>query len=108
MLALQGASIILVSTADTENGTHTPQRTIPCRAAENNVFILYANYVGQCFSDQQDLEFHGQRGVYAPDGSILVDFTDYTVHKHKNNYLKERRSELYASLLAARDSSSLT
>jgi predicted amidohydrolase len=125
ILALQGASIILVSTADTENETLTPQKTIPCRAAENNVFIMYSNYVGPCtcFSEQ-GIEFHGQSGVFAPDGSMLGRFesgkvtgsistgllvtclnrTIYNEHKRKNNYLRERRPDIYSHLLALEES----
>lgn len=119
ILALQGASIILISTADTENETHTPQITIPCRAAENNVFAMYANYIGpcSCFSEQEGVEFHGQSGVFGPDGSTLARFQSksestsvvmsgllvaelsidsYAQHKQRNNYLLERRPGIYA------------
>lgn len=117
MLALQGASIILVGTADTENATHTPHRTVPCRAAENGVFVLYANYTGPCtcFSDSEGAVFHGQSTIFAPDGSSLANFKPetatqqvsrgilcaqlnedlYREHKRKNDYLKERRPDIY-------------
>ena len=113
VLSMQGVSILLVSTADTENATHTPLSTLPCRAAENNVFLLYANYTGPCasFSDEQDKVslFHGQSRIVAPDGSVLAHFDVdargllcaqldkevYTEHKRKNDYLKERRPDIY-------------
>ncbi len=83
---------------------------------------MYANYTGPCtcFNGSEDAVFPGQSRIIAPDGSVLAAFSGsggdndsspqasargllcsqldhgrYMEHRRKNNYLEERRPDIY-------------
>jgi predicted amidohydrolase len=67
-LALQGADLIVVPTANMEGYDFVAQHLVPTRAYENQVFIAYANYCGQ----EADIAYNGLSCVVAPDGCALA------------------------------------
>jgi 5-aminopentanamidase len=114
ILALKGASVIIISTAIVDE--MTPRTIVPCRATENHVFIVYSNLSGPCTANPAvDCCFCGQSAIIAPDGEELVRSpvegggllhatlhgARYANHVHRNNYLVERRPDIYGSSLGA-------
>lgn len=67
-LALQGADLIVVPTANMEGFDFVAEHLVPTRAYENQVFVAYANYCGK----EADLVYGGLSCVAAPDGCVLV------------------------------------
>lgn len=67
-LALAGADLIVVPTANMVPYDFVAQAVVPVRAFENQVYIAYANYVGH----EADLHYGGLSNVAAPDGSLLA------------------------------------
>ncbi|CAM9298288.1 unnamed protein product [Ectocarpus fasciculatus] len=108
VLALNGAQVILISTAICDDAT--PRLMIPCRAAENHVAIVYSNLMGRNCTFPAKVWFCGQSAIIAPNGdelaraartesgliSATVDRSRYTEHKMRNDYIAERRPELYS------------
>ena len=126
VLALGGADVILISTALAEGpvADSTPVVTVPARAAENNIFIVYSNLIGsavvidssqgrQGMTESAETNFCGQSAICGPDGSDLVrasktgegmfvatlNSSMFESFVRRNNYLIERRPELYHSLI---------
>lgn len=127
VLALKGATVVLVSTAICDDAT--PRVMIPCRAAENHMVFVYSNLSGpnntfpSIFTNSNEVStdgsttgvvcYCGQSAVVAPNGDELVrasrsysglisanvDPSVYTEHKRRNDYLKERRPELYGCVV---------
>ena len=117
-LAAQGAQIILLPTALGSGPveTLTPNVTVPARAAENHVFILYSNLTGQCHARCGSHMFVGRSAVIGPDGRVVdgaragsdggdtgsvmlvadLDGDAYTGAVQRNDYLALRRPQLYA------------
>jgi predicted amidohydrolase len=114
VLTLKGAEIILIPTALAEGSVAdlVPTITIPTRALENHVFIIYSNLIGSCeLPSKENCAFCGQSGIIAPDGTDLVraskldcglfvselnraEFEDSVV---RNDYIANRRPELYGT-----------
>lgn len=103
-LALRGADLILVPTAQMAPYAFIAERTIPSRAWESQVYVAYANHVGS----ESDLTYVGRSSVTAPDGEILamggeasellfadVDSRRVAASRRDNPYLSDRRPELY-------------
>lgn len=67
-LALQGADLILVPTANMEAFDFVARHLVPTRAYENQLFVAYANFCGR----EGDLAYGGLSCVAAPDGTGLV------------------------------------
>lgn len=65
-LALQGADLIVVPTANMVGFDFVAQHLVPTRAYENQVFVAYANFCGQ----EADLAYGGLSCVAAPDGTV--------------------------------------
>lgn len=63
-LARRGAEVILVPTANPVGFEHVQRLFVPARAAENAVFVAYANYCGA----ENGLEFGGMSVIAGPDG----------------------------------------
>jgi 5-aminopentanamidase len=119
VLRLSGASVILVPTAVVDI---LPARCmVPCRAGENNTFIVYSNFTGSCLtSSDNNVSFCGLSGIFGPDGSELVRaqpheiglFTanligeNYSEYVHRNPYFLERQKKchLYASITESAES----
>jgi predicted amidohydrolase len=67
-LALRGADLVAVPTANMEPFGFVPQTMVRTRAYENQVFILYANRCGR----EPPLTYLGQSSIVGPDGSVLA------------------------------------
>lgn len=67
-LALQGAEVIVVPTANMEGFDFVAQHLVPTRAYENQVFVAYANFCGQ----ERGLAYNGLSCVAGPDGAVLA------------------------------------
>ena len=67
-LAMQGAEVILVPTANMMPFANVNQIIVPARAAENAVTVVYANYCGS----EGDLDYVGLSGISGPDGYLLA------------------------------------
>lgn len=66
-LALAGADLVLVPTANMRPYEFVAQVLVPTRAYENQVFLAYANYVG----NEGELEYCGLSCIVAPDGQVI-------------------------------------
>lgn len=67
-LALDGAELILVPTANMTPYDFICQVTVRARAQENQCYLVYANYCGS----EQDIHYCGQSSIVGPDGSLLA------------------------------------
>ncbi|MGL1833647.1 carbon-nitrogen hydrolase family protein [Rhodocyclaceae bacterium SMB388] len=107
LLALAGAELIAVPTAQMHPYAFVPQTLVAARAFENQVFVAYANRCGR----ERDFDYTGLSSIVAPDGSDLAragDGEDLIVatldkqcladSRRLNTFLRDRRPELYADL----------
>jgi predicted amidohydrolase len=67
-LALAGADMVLVPTANMQDYDFVAQSMVPVRAYENQVFVAYANYVGA----ESEVHYGGLSSVAAPNGQVLA------------------------------------
>ena len=67
-LALQGADLVVVPTANMAGFDFVAQHLVPTRAYENQLFVAYANFCGS----EGDVAYGGLSCVAAPDGAGLV------------------------------------
>lgn len=67
-LALDGAELILVPTANMTPYDFICQVTVRARAQENQCYLVYANYCGA----EQQIQYCGQSSIVGPDGSLLA------------------------------------
>ena len=67
-LALAGAELIVVPTANMAPYDFICQVTVRARAQENQCYLVYANYCG----NEGEIEYCGQSSIVAPDGSWLA------------------------------------
>ena len=106
-LALAGADIILVPTAQMEPYEQVARFVIPARAYENQVYLAYANHAG----NDDGLAYIGLSSICGPNGAILAAagtgdemlyaVTDPTHHKSVRGadpLLSDRRPDLYQPL----------
>jgi predicted amidohydrolase len=106
-LALAGADLVLVPTAQMEPHHIVQRKMIGVRAFENRLFIAYAN----CCGCEGELHYYGESAVCGPEGGDLaragdgeeILFADLDVQRlaaFRNDpcYLRDRRPELYRSL----------
>ena len=109
-LALAGAELILVPTANMKPYDFVAQVTVRSRAYENQCYVLYANYCG----DECGIHYCGQSSIVGPDGHMLgmaehdeeriVATLDRALIENvraDNFYLPDRRPELYGDLSKA-------
>jgi len=107
-LALAGAELILVPTANMQPYEFIADVTVRARAIENQCFVAYANYCGH----EGDLLYCGQSSIAAPDGSrpalagldeaLIVGVLDRQLlddSRAAYSYLHDRRPALYGDLL---------
>lgn len=108
-LALQGADLILVPTANMKPFDSVATRLVPARAEENAVYLTYANYVGT----EGDFDYGGLSCICAPDGSDLarasrdapdllfatLDRSALAACRKLQTHCADRRPELYDRLL---------
>lgn len=106
-LALAGAELILVPTANMIPFDFIADVTVRSRAFENQCYVAYANYCGQ----EGEIHYCGQSSIAAPDGSriaqagldeaLIVGELDRQLmadSRAANRYLNDRRPELYHAL----------
>jgi predicted amidohydrolase len=106
-LALAGAELILVPTANMTPFDFIADVTVRARAYENQCYVAYANYCGH----EGDIQYCGQSSIAAPDGSriaqagldeaLIVGELDRQLmvdSRAANRYLNDRRPELYGAL----------
>lgn len=67
-LALRGAEVVIVPTANPVGYEHVQDILVPARAYENRQFVAYVNYCGA----QNGLAFSGTSLVAGPDGKALA------------------------------------
>ncbi|PWB31322.1 carbon-nitrogen hydrolase [Pseudomonas sp. SDI] len=67
-LAMAGAELILVPTANMVPYDFVCQVTVRARAYENQCYLAYANYCGT----EADIQYCGQSSIVGPDGSLLA------------------------------------
>ncbi|MDF0729803.1 carbon-nitrogen hydrolase family protein [Pseudomonas entomophila] len=67
-LALAGAELLLVPTANMAPYDFTCQVTVRARAQENQCYLVYANYCGA----EGEIQYCGQSSIIGPDGSLLA------------------------------------
>ncbi|MDE8349370.1 MAG: carbon-nitrogen hydrolase family protein [Acidocella sp.] len=67
-LALAGADILLIPTAQMEPYEQVAKHVIPARAYENQLYVAYANHSG----NDDGLSYIGLSSICGPDGAILA------------------------------------
>ena len=67
-LALAGADLVAVPTANMLGFESVPQLLVPARACENQLFVAYAN----CCGSEGNMVYGGQSVVAGPDGRLLA------------------------------------
>jgi predicted amidohydrolase len=106
-LALAGADLILVPTANMAPYDFIAEVTVRARAFENQCYVAYANYCGS----EGDIHYCGLSSIAAPDGSriaqaaqdetLIIGTLDRKLMDDSraiNSYFKDRRPALYAGL----------
>lgn len=103
-LALAGADLVLVPTANMAPYDIVGRTIVPARAFENQVYVAYANYCGS----EGAIEYCGESLLAGPDGQAVVragrtpelivgqaDKSEILAARKGNDYLAERRPEVY-------------
>jgi nitrilase len=103
-LALAGANLLLVPTALPAGGEVVPNYLVPARAAENGIYVAYADYSGQ----ENGLTYAGLSCIMGPDGGTIgrlgeapgllfgvIDTEAVRRTRLEIDYLRERRPTLY-------------
>uniref|UniRef100_UPI0015F0C3E1 carbon-nitrogen hydrolase family protein n=1 Tax=Streptomyces shenzhenensis TaxID=943815 RepID=UPI0015F0C3E1 len=106
--ALAGTDLLLVPTANMHPFELVAESLVPVRAWENQMYVAYANRVGQ----EGEFEFFGLSTLAGPDGVararagrgeelVLADLDPalLAASREANPYLKDRRPGLYGSLV---------
>ncbi|MEU3843504.1 carbon-nitrogen hydrolase family protein [Streptomyces sp. NPDC028635] len=106
--ALAGTDLLLVPTAQMHPFQFVAESMIPVRAFENQMYVAYVNRVGQ----EDEFEFVGLSTLAGPDGvararagrTEQLVFADadpafLAASRENNPYLKDRRPDLYGSLV---------
>jgi 5-aminopentanamidase len=106
-LALGGARVVLVSTANMEPYQESQEVYLRSRALENGVFVAAANTIGE----DERYRYFGQSAVADPGGRIIaragddeeiviadLDLAETTEAQRSSPYLDRRRPSLYATL----------
>ncbi|MEU9243715.1 carbon-nitrogen hydrolase family protein [Streptomyces sp. NPDC048385] len=106
--ALAGTDLLLVPTANMHPFELVAESLVPVRAWENQMYVAYANRVGQ----EGEFEFFGLSTLAGPDGVararagrgeelVLADLDPalLAASREANPYLKDRRPGLYGSLI---------
>ena len=104
-LALEGADLILVPTANMIPFDSVATRLVPARAEENAVYLAYANYIGT----EGAFTYGGLSCICGPDGNDLararqdapdllfadLNHTDLATRRKLQNHLTDLRPTLY-------------
>ncbi len=107
VLALAGADILLIPTAQMEPYTQVAKLLIPTRAYENQLYVAYANHSGS----DDGLNYVGLSSICGPDGAVLAaagtgeeliyataDKTHHASVRQVDPLIHDRRPELYAPI----------
>lgn len=107
LAALGGAQILIVPTANMHPYDKVNDIIIPSRAVENHIFVCYCNWAA--FVSSEGVRFNGRSSVCGPTGDFLAKFHDETglkfvdietqQHANEDEYLKDRRPEIYQGLI---------
>lgn len=108
ILALAGAELIVVPTANMVPYDTIADVTVRSRALENQCYVAYANYCG----NEGTIHYCGLSSIAGPTGlqvalaghdetliSAIIEHEQLTKAKVGNNYLADRRPELYSALV---------
>ncbi len=111
-LALAGARLVAVPSADFEPFRAQQAANLASRAIENNLYVALANTVDR----RRTVDFFGGSGIAGPDGSVVsagyrrtrlavAELRDAAVESSggPDFYLRTRRPELYGALVPAAD-----
>lgn len=106
-LALAGAELILVPTANMRPYEFVAEVTVRSRAFENQCYVAYANYCGS----EDEIHYCGLSSIAAPDGTLcaragldealisgVLDRRLMLDSRAINRYFVDRRPELYDDL----------
>ncbi|SDV11032.1 carbon-nitrogen hydrolase family protein [Pseudomonas mucidolens] len=106
-LALAGAQLILVPTANMVPFDFVAEVTVRARAFENQCYVAYANYCGH----EGEIQYCGQSSIAAPNGDRIalagrdealiigtLEHQSILLARAANHYLQDRRPELYSAL----------
>lgn len=106
-LALGGAQLVLVSTANMEPYQVSQEVYLRSRALENGIFVAAANTIGE----DERYRYFGRSAVADPGGRIIaqagegeeiviagLDLAETTEAQRSSPYLDRRRPSLYATL----------
>jgi predicted amidohydrolase len=106
-LAVAGADIILVPTAQMAPYDQVARHVIPARAYENQVYLAYANHSGS----DDGLDYIGLSSICGPNGAVLAaagrgeelifatfDPAQQTAVRKADPLIADRRPELYGPL----------
>jgi predicted amidohydrolase len=117
VLALAGTQVILISTAWPEAATLYPDFLAQTRAAENHLYLVAANRIGE----ERGTRYLGHSLIIAPDGAKLAEASGdreeilyatfdptesdrkrlvFVPGEYELDPIKDRRPELYGSLVA--------
>ena len=104
LLAVQGADLICVPTANMVGFDAVSEVLLPARGLENQVYVAYANL---CGSDEV-YQYNGISVIVGPDGKTLaraergeallyaeLDKETLAASRRANPYLSDRRTDLY-------------
>ena len=106
-LALAGAELILVPTANMAPYDFVAEVTVRARAFENQCYLVYANYCGS----EGDIHYCGLSSICAPDGKQIglagqeealvvatLDKQEMEASRAINTYFTDRRPGFYSGL----------
>lgn len=114
-LALRGADVLLVPTANMVEFPEVVQRLVPARACENRLFVAYVNACGTEPLAGGSLRYGGLSTLCGPMGEVLSQAGDapalwvHTLRRgellaaRQSSQLPQRRAALYASLSERED-----
>ena len=107
-VALAGADVLLVPTAQMEPYEQVALHVIPARAYENQIYVAYANHSGA----DDGLNYIGLSSICGPDGAVLAmagkgeemlyasfDATHHGRVRMADPLIADRRPELYAPIV---------
>jgi predicted amidohydrolase len=106
-LALAGADVILIPTAQMQPYEQVARHVLPARAYENQVYTAYANHSG----DDDGLSYVGLSSICGPNGAVLamaglgeemlfaeLDTAHLAAVRAADPFFKDRKPELYGAL----------
>jgi predicted amidohydrolase len=109
-LALDGAQLIAIPTSLMAPAHLVAETLVPARAAENQIFVAYANRIGT----EGDLDYVGRSCVAGPEGVVaaagasdetllFADVDPAAIERARDghHYLRERRPALYGPSLTS-------